>query len=92
MENEISEFFEMLVKKYINKYTLKYINMAVFRDDFITGTLKTIEDYNINRSISEDALIEAVWDNISFCKLFPTAENESIEFIISMSNKYFLYE
>ena len=89
MEKEISEFFDMMIKKYIHKHMLKYINMAVFRDDFITGTLNAIEDYKINKLIDEDAGIEAVWDNISFCKLFPTAENESIEFIISMSNKYY---
>ena len=89
MEKEISEFFVMMIKKYINKHMLKYINMAVFRDDFITGTLKAIEDYNINRSISEDAVIEAACDNINFCKLFAAAENETAEFIISMNNKYY---
>ena len=86
----------MMIKKYIHKHMLKYINMAVFRDDFITGTLKAIENYSRKELISEDEYIEAVWNNIGFwfnkhesCELFAAEENEITEFVVSMSNRYY---
>lgn len=66
MEKEVIAFFDIMVKHHINKDMLKYINMAKFRDDFISGTLKAIEEYKENRNKNDYADIKAVCNNVRF--------------------------